>query len=410
VTGIFDNTFFGAPTAFHVMIKPGGARCNLKCGYCYYLDKQKLYPHSSFRMDERVLREFIRQYIASQYTETIVFEWQGGEPTLLGLDFFRNAIDLQRTCCPPGKRIRNSFQTNGTLLDDQWCRFFKEHDFLVGISIDGPAPMHDPFRVTNADGETCGRVVDNVHLLKKFGVEFNILCCVHSGNVGHPAVVYRFFRNALGARFLQFIPIVKKVDDDSGDVPVPLTAHSISGSEYGEFLVGVFDEWVKRDVAGIFVQIFDAALAAWYGNPTEMCVFAKTCGNNLAVEHTGDVYSCDHFVTPGHLIGNILDTPLSELAGSALQRHFGEKKAVTLPAQCGQCRFLFACNGECPKNRLARMNDEEGHPLNHLCEGYRRFFTHIEKPMEFMAGQLRQQRPPAAVMSWMAGGRKRRGR
>jgi uncharacterized protein len=379
------------------MLKPAGARCNLACRYCFYLEKEALYPGAAFHMSDAVLESFTRQYIASQPGPEITFAWQGGEPMLLGLDFYRRAVALQGQCCPPGKRIANAFQTNGTLLDDAWCVFFHEHGFLVGLSLDGPRRLHDRYRVDKGGRPTFDRVMAGLALLRRHRVEFNILCCVHAGNADRSLEVYRFLRDEAGAQFIQFIPIVEPAGHGEA-VASPVSDRSVSGPQYGEFLCRVFDEWVRRDVGRVFVQIFDAALGIWLGRPASLCLFAETCGRALALEHTGDLYACDHFVTPAHRLGNIADAPLAALAQSRQQAAFGQAKQTTLPRACRECPVRFACHSECPKNRL--LTTADGEPgLNYLCEGYKRFFTHIAGPMERMAELLRAGRPAAEVMA-----------
>ncbi len=375
--------------AFHVMLKPWGATCNCRCQYCYYLPKEHLYP-SSFRMTEELLERFTRQYIESQNVPQITFAWQGGEPTLMGLDFFEQAVRLQKRYQRPGVTISNALQTNGILLDDEWCRFLREHDFLVGISIDGPGQLHDVYRVDRGDNSTLERVMIGVELLKSHGVEFNTLTCVHAANSDYPSEVYRFLRDEVQSHFMQFIPVVLR----DGDT---VTGHSVGGRQYGHFLKTIFDEWVRRDVARVFVQTFDAALAAWMGQPPGVCVFDETCGTALVLEHNGDLYSCDHFVEPDCFLGNVTETDLAAMVGSTKQGQFGLAKRDALPGYCRECEVLFACNGGCPRNRIGHTRD--GEPgLNYLCEGYQALFRHIAPQMGFMARELAAGRPPANVM------------
>lgn len=389
------------PPAFHVMSKPRGAICNLDCKYCYYLAKEQLYPGSRFRMSDELLEQYIRQYMAAQRVPEVTFAWQGGEPTLMGLGFFQRAVELQQEHKPPGMRVHNTFQTNGILLDDAWCRFFKQHNFLVGLSLDGPRELHDVYRVDKGGRPTFDAVMAGLEYLKKHRVEFNILTTVHAANAEHPLVVYHFLRDQAGARYLQFIPIVERENGASFQVDDRVTERSVTGRQYGNFLIAIFDEWVRRDVGEVFVQIFDVALAAWVGQRPGLCIFEETCGNALAMEHTGDLYSCDHFVEPGHRLGNIQDIPLAELAGSEQQRQFGLAKRSTLPRYCQACEVRFVCNGGCPKNRFVRT--PAGEPgLNYLCEGYKAFFTHIDQPMRTMARELQQGRPAANIMRYLA--------
>jgi uncharacterized protein len=381
--------------AFHLMAKPGGSRCNLSCRYCFYLRKGELYPGSRFRMSDEVLGEYIRQTIEAHGIPEVTFAWQGGEPTLLGLDFFNKALRLQEKYCRPGMVIHNTIQTNGILLDDRWCDFFRRNRFLVGISIDGPLEIHDACRTDASGAGSFNRVMQGLSLLKNNRVDFNILCTVNAVNGNTPLEVYRFFRDEVKATFIQFIPVVERYPK-TGSV----TPWSVRPEQYGKFLTGVFDEWVRHDVGTTYVQHFDTALANWYGEPHGICVFSPTCGQAMVIEHNGDVYSCDHFVDGDHLLGNILSVPLSELVNSGRQCQFGLDKRETLPKYCRECPVLFACRGECPKNRFAVSPD--GEPgLNYLCEGYRRFFSHIAGPMEFMVQELKADRAPSNVMKFM---------
>jgi len=383
--------------AFHLMAKPGGSRCNLACRYCFYLRKGELYPGSRFRMPDKVLEEYIRQTIEAHCIPEVTFAWQGGEPTLLGRDFFEKAMALQKKYRRPGMVIQNTIQTNGILVDDRWCEFFRANRFLVGISLDGPRELHDACRTDAAGKVTFNRVMRGLSLLKKHRVDFNILCTVNAANGDHPLEVYRFFRDGVKARFLQFIPVVER-DRESGTV----NPWSVRPEQWGKFLVGVFDEWVRHDVGTVYVQHFDTALASWYGEPHGICVFSPTCGTAMVIEHNGDIYSCDHFVDRDHLLGNMLSVPMRELVNSGRQVQFGRDKRETLPGYCRNCPVLFACHGECPKNRFAVT--PEGEPgLNYLCEGYRMFFSHIAGPMEFMVQELNAGRPPSHVMKFMAG-------
>jgi uncharacterized protein len=382
------------PSSFHVLAKPAGARCNLACRYCFYLTKVELYPGGTFRMSDDLLEEFLRQYIEAQQVPAVTVAWQGGEPTLMGLDFYRRSVDLAEGFARPGMQVGYTMQTNGTLLDDEWCKFFKQHNFLVGISIDGPRDRHDAYRVDRKGRGTFARVMEGLALLQKHGVEYNILCTVHAANGDHPLDVYRFFRDEAGAQFLQFIPIVEREGDAATD-------RSVRPAQWGRFLCTVFDEWVRHDVGEMFVQHFDTALAAWVGHPPGLCTFAPTCGAAVALEHNGDLYSCDHFVEPDHYLGNITATPLAELVGSAQQQRFGQDKRTTLPRFCRECPVRFACHGGCPRNRFVATPD--GEPgLNYLCEGYRRFFSHVDRPMRMMADLLRRGRYADEVMAMLA--------
>ncbi len=378
------------PPSFNVMVKPRGPICNLRCDYCYYLAKEELYPDGAFRMTDELLEEFTRQYIAAQQVPEVTFGWQGGEPTLMGLAFFERAVALQHRYARPGMRILNALQTNGTLLDEAWCRFLRQQGFLVGLSLDGPRELHDAFRHDRASQPTFDRVMRGLRLLQEHGVEYNILATVHAANAGHPLEVYRFLRDEAGARFIQFIPIVERQGDG-------LSPRSVGSRAYGEFLIGVFDEWLRRDVGTVFVQVFDVCLAAWLGVRPGLCVFEETCGLALVMEHNGDLYACDHFVDPAHRLGNILETPLRDLVASEAQRRFGLAKREALPRLCRECPVGFVCHGGCPKDRLLRT--PEGEPgLSYLCEGYRAFFGHIDGPMRLMAAEVRAGRPAASVM------------
>jgi uncharacterized protein len=385
-----------APPGFHVLAKPSGPICNLDCTYCFFLEKEALYPGDRFRMSDDVLGAYIRQVIESQLGPEVTIAWQGGEPTLMGLDFFRRAVAYAEEHAA-GRQLRHTIQTNGTLLTDEWCAFLREKQFLVGISIDGPETMHDAYRVDKQGRPTYARVRAGLDRLVVAGVEWNVLCTVHAANQDAPLEVYRHFRDELGATFVQFIPIVERVDEASTE----LTDRSVGSEAWGRFLTAVFDEWVRRDVGTVFVQMFDAALASWYGAPASLCIFGETCGNAVALEHNGDLYSCDHFVDPEHLLGNITETHMVELMASPAQRAFGDAKRDTLPRQCRECPVLFACRGECPKNRVATTPDGEL-GLNHLCAGYLHFFTHIDGLMRAMADSIRRGGFADEVMTVLA--------
>jgi uncharacterized protein len=397
---------------FHILTKPTGPICNLDCKYCFYLEKEVLYPDvNKWAMRPEVLESYIQQYIEQQDTDTIHFAWQGGEPTLLGVDYFRRVVELQARFAN-GKRIENAFQTNGVLLNDDWGAFFAEHAFLIGISIDGPRELHDTYRVDKGGQPTFDRVMRGIRVLKKHGVTFNTLTTVHRANSMHPLEVYRFLKES-GSGFMQFIPIVERVSTQVTHDGLVLVSPSFSESasvsewsvdprQFGRFLCAIFDEWVRNDVGRTYVQLFDVSLEMWLGMQASLCVFRPTCGSALAMEHNGDVYSCDHFVYPENRLGNIMESPLQELASSPQQVRFGSAKRDTLPQYCRDCEVRFACNGECPKHRFAKTPD--GEPgLNYLCAGYKKFFTHIDPYMRFMAEELRQQRPPANVMQWARG-------
>ncbi len=386
--------------AFHVMMKPRGAICNLDCKYCYFLAKEDLYPGSSFRMSDDLLEEYIRQYIEAQQVPEVTFAWQGGEPTLMGLEFFQKAIELQKKHQKPDTRLFNSLQTNGTLLDEDWCRFFHDNDFLIGLSMDGPKALHDAYRVDKGGKPTFDTVMRAAEMMQTHGVEFNILTTVHAANAESPLEVYRFMRDVVKTRFLQFIPIVELDNETGYQEGDEVTRRSVTGKQYGNFLVRIFDEWVRQDVGKMYVQIFDVALAAWSGQSPGLCIFMETCGDALALEHNGDLYACDHYVEPDYKLGNITEIPMMEMVMSEQQRAFGQAKLDTLPEYCLSCDVRFICNGGCPKNRI--LTTPDGEPgLNYLCEGYKAFFHHIDGPMRFMANELHHRRAPANVMSFI---------
>jgi len=398
------------------MVKPIGPTCNLRCRYCFYLEKENLYPQQrDFRMTDQVLETFVRDYIASQEAEEISFAWQGGEPTLLGVEFFRKVVALQKRYCD-GRQISNAFQTNGILLDDEWCEFLAEHNFLVGLSIDGPRELHDRYRVDRGGKPTFDRVMRGLEHLQKHKVEFNTLTVVNRYNAKRPLEVYRFLK-AIGSQFHQFIPIVERLPDaedraihlklgepplaGSGDVDLRVTEWTVEPRQFGEFLVKIFDEWVRHDVGEVFVQMFDVALGNWMQVGSGLCIFAERCGRALAMEHNGDLYSCDHYVYPRYRLGNIMNQPLSEMVESDFQRKFGNDKFDTLPNYCMECEVRFACNGECPKQRFLKA--PTGEPgLNYLCAGYKRFFKHIDPYMRTMASLIHQHRAPKEIMSLLA--------
>ncbi len=398
------------PNAFHVMLKPAGPSCNLNCTYCYYLEKRRLYSgQKNFRMTEELLENFTRQFIDAHEVPVVTFTWQGGEPTLMGLDFFEKAINLQKKYSN-GKKIENAFQTNGTMLNDDWCKFFIDNDILVGISIDGAEHNHDYFRKTPSGRPTFKNVMKGVELLHRHKVEFNTLSTVNNYNVHFASETYRFLRQ-IGSGFIQFLPVVEQIDVNCAENGLTLIAPihskngkvtdwSVSPSDYGKFLITVFDEWVRKDVARYFVQIFDATLANYTGENPGLCVFNDTCGDALVMEHNGDLFSCDHFVYPEYFLGNIAETSLIDLVKSQKQFDFGIDKRNSLPGYCLKCEFRYACHGECPKHRFLLTPD--GKPgLNYLCEAYKMFFRHVEPYMDFMAKELNNKRPPANVMTWI---------
>jgi uncharacterized protein len=393
--------------AFHIMAKPVGPICNLDCKYCFYLEKEKLYgKKSDWAMSEDVLESYIRQFIEAQNTPVISFAWQGGEPTILGVEYFRRVVELQKKYAN-GKKVENAFQTNGVLLDDPWGEFLASNQFLVGISIDGPAELHDFYRVDKGGQPSFNRVMRGLDFLKKHGVKFNTLTVVHRKNSYHPLRVYRFLKE-IGSGFMQFIPIVERIAYKPGPDSLVLispkskesarvSAWSVEPRQYGKFLCAIFDEWVRNDVGKYFVQLFDVTLESWLGLEQSLCVFRETCGQAMAIEHNGDLYSCDHYVYPENKLGNIMEKPLASLVNSPQQTDFGLDKRETLPRYCRECEVRFACNGECPKHRFIRTPDgEEG--LNYLCAGYKLFFKHVDPYMRFMAEELRHLRPAANVM------------
>lgn len=393
-----------APPYFHVLAKPTGAACNLNCAYCFFLSKEEFYPGSRFRMADDLLETYIRQYIEAQRTKRVTIAWQGGEPTLMGLDFFAHSVEYARKYAQPGMHLEYSIQTNGTLLNDDWCAFFHENHVLVGLSIDGPRPLHDAYRVDKGSRPTFDRVLAAARLLQKHRVDFNVLTTVHAVNADHPLDVYRFMRDELGVQWVQFIPIVERINSDGRTLVQEgqtVTERSVRPEQWGQFLIAIFDEWVRRDVGRMYLPLFEGMLAAWLGGQTGLCIFDETCGNALAVEHNGDVYSCDHFVEPSYLLGNIQERHLVELVGCEQQRQFGRAKKDSLPQYCQTCPVHFVCHGECPKNRF--LNTPDGEPgLNYLCAGYRAFFTHIDQPMRVMAQLYRANRSPAEIMILLA--------
>lgn len=402
----------GGPASFHVMAKPSGALCNLDCRYCFYLDKEALFERGTrTRMSDAVLSAYVRQQFESQRGPEVVFAWQGGEPTLMGVEFFERAVALQRECSG-GRPVQNAFQTNGILLDDDWGAFLKRERFLVGLSIDGPAPLHDVHRVDKAGKPTFARVMRGLEVLKRHGIEFNTLTVVHRENVKHPLEVYRFLQDA-GSAYMQFIPLVERLPGEAtrargfthappptpGTDEVEVTDGTVPAADYGEFLVTIFDHWVRHDVGKTFVQLFDVSLGIWMGLPSGLCLFRETCGDGVALEHNGDVFSCDHFVYPEYRLGNVLNTHLGDLVRGPRQRAFGDAKASTLPAYCRSCDVRFACNGECPKNRFRHTPD--GEPgLNYLCAAYQRFFRHAGPALKTMSRLVHHRRSPAEIMSF----------
>jgi uncharacterized protein len=405
-----------APPAFHLLAKPTGAICNLDCEYCFFLSKEMLYPGSRFRMADDLLESYLRQLIeAHARSPEVTVAWQGGEPTMMGLDFFRRSVELAEQHRMPHQRIAYTIQTNATLIDDEWAAFFKEHDFLVGVSIDGPKEIHDAYRVDKGGKGSFDRVMAGLAHLRGAEVEWNALTTIHAANQSHGREIYRFLRDECGARFMQFIPIVERATPET--LPIAnegwgegvkgrplytqegtlLTERSIAPEGYGRFLIDVFEEWVRRDVGEVFVQMFDVALANWHGEPPSLCVHTETCGLALALEHTGDLYSCDHFVEPAFKLGNIKDKHMIELIASPQQQKFGLDKRDTLPRFCRECDVRFACHGGCPKDRFT--DDPYGEPgLNYLCPSFKAFFHHVDGPMRAMSELLTAGRAPSELV------------
>lgn len=403
------STFAPFAKPMYVMLKPVGSKCNLDCDYCYYLEKENLYEKKNHVMSEDLLERFVKQYIESQTMPEIMFTLHGGETLMRPLSFYKRAIELQKQYAR-GRRIENSIQTNGTLLNDDWCRFFKENNFLVGISIDGPKEFHDEYRRDKMGRPSFHRVMRGIELLKKHEVEFNCLAVVNDYNVDYPLEFYNFFKE-IGCQYIQFTPIVERIRKDNTISLLKLATarqkaheadlahYSVPAKKWGNFLCTIFDEWVKDDVGKIFIQIFDSTLANWVGEQPGVCTMAKTCGHAGAMEFNGDVYSCDHFVFPEYHLGNINSKSLTSMMYSDEQLKFGNDKFDSLPKQCRDCDFLFACYGECPKNRF--IKDKYGNDgLNYLCQGYYQFFSHVAPYMDFMKKELQAQRPPANVMQW----------
>ncbi len=401
--GAGETVFAPFARPVYVMAKPVGAACNLACRYCYYLEKKDLYPaQKRTLMSEQTLERYIKLYIEAQTTPHVQFVWHGGEATMRPLDFYRKALEFQRKY-GRGMQIENCLQTNGTLLDDEWCRFLHDNGWLVGLSIDGPQEFHDEYRRDRAGKPTFLKTMRAVKLLNKHKVEWNAMAVVNDYNADYPVEFYRFFKS-IGCRYIQFTPIVERVDGCGRLAAVTdrrpglqVSEMSVSPQQWGNFLIGVFDEWVKEDVGTVFVQLFDSTLANWVGVEPGVCTLARTCGHAAAMEWNGDVYSCDHFVFPGYKLGNIHTSTFVDMMGSERQLRFGEDKRSSLPGDCRECRYLFACNGECPKNRFESSSTGES-GKNYLCEGYKKFFAHVAPYMDFMAGELKAERPPSNVM------------
>ncbi len=393
-----------SPVGVHILAKPTGAICNLACTYCFFLDKELLYEGDRFRMSEKRLEAYIRQLIAAHRTPQVTVAWQGGEPTLMGVDFYRRAVDLQNKYRKPGMSFLNTMQTNGTLLTDEWCEFFKEHDYLIGISIDGPRELHDAYRVNKRGEGSFDKVMRGLRLLQKHTVEYNVLSTVNRINADFPLEVYRFLRDDAGTDWMQFIPVVERVDEHGNPAHLRgmlASERSVLPEQFGSFLITIFDEWVHNDVGSVFVQTFEAAARNFAGMTSGMCVFNETCGLGLALEHNGDLYSCDHFVDPDYLLGSIEDTTIGALISGQRQYEFGQDKRDSLPQYCLDCNVRFACHGECPKNRF--LTTPDGEPgLNYLCAGFKQFFHHIEGPVRTILDLMKNGRPAADVMEALA--------
>ncbi len=409
----------GTPRDFHLLAKPSGSTCNIDCTYCFFLSKEALYPNDRSRMSEATLETYIFQLLESQPGAEVVVAWQGGEPTLMKLEFFRHSVALVQKYLRPGQRVQHTFQTNGLLLDDDWCAFFKQHGFLVGLSMDGPREMHDAYRVDRRGKGTFDLVMRAWNYLAKHQVDVNILCTVNAANEKHGRDVYRFFRDELGAKWLQFIPIVERASAETLEVANQgwseqpgkkrllytqqgnlVTERSVGGRQYGQFLVDIFEEWVRHDIGQVYVQLFDVTLEASFGRHL-LCVHAPTCGLGPVLEHNGDLYACDHFVEPKYLLGNIHQTHMRELVDSPRQRKFGQDKLDTLTAQCRTCSVRHWCNGGCPKDRFAASRDGEA-GQNYLCPGLELFYTHTAPAFEAMAQLIRRGRYPAELMASIA--------
>ena len=393
----------------YIMVKPVGSACNLRCDYCYYLEKQHLYANEGRQMlSDELLERFIREYIESQTTPEVLFTWHGGEPLVRPLAFYEKVVRLQQRYAR-GRRIANSLQTNGTLINDDWARFFHDQGWLIGVSLDGPEAYHDAFRRTRGGGPSFRNVIRGIDILNRHAVEWNALAVANRLNGDHPLSFYRFFKN-IGCQYIQVTPVVERLahHDDGRQLASlvdegQLAPFSIRPKQWGNFLCTIFDEWVRHDVSMFFFNIFDATLANWAGVAPGLCTMAKHCGHAGVMEHNGDVYSCDHFVFPEYKLGNIHEQSLVEMMYSERQRRFGRAKADSLPTQCRECQWLNACHGECPRNRFIHTaNGEPG--LNYLCEGYRQYFSHVAPYMDVMKRLLGEKRPPAEIMDMLATG------
>ena len=401
-----DNIATPFAKPLYVMLKPAGAHCNLACKYCYYLEKNNLYQNSNHHlMSDEMLEQFTREYIEAQTMPQVLFTWHGGEPLMRSIDFYKKALALQKKYAH-GKQIDNVIQTNGTLLTDEWCEFFAQNHWLVGISIDGPQEYHDHYRVTPAGKPSWEKVMQGIQLLKKHRVEWNAMAVVNAYNAEHPLEFYHFFRDN-GCQYLQFTPIVERLTEHedgrtlaslADDREIPLADASVTPQQWGNFLCTIFDDWVRHDVGKTFVEIFDCTLANWMGVLPGICAYSKECGHAGVMEHNGDVYSCDHFVFPEYKLGNIREQSLIDMLYGEKQQAFSRLKHTSLPRQCKECDMEFACHGECPKNRFEK--DKYGEPgLNYLCQGYYQYYSHVAPYMDFMKRELLAQRPPANIMN-----------
>ena len=408
-----------APPGFHLLSKPSGSTCNINCTYCFFLSKEALYPNEKSRMSQETLEEYIRQLLESHRSPEVTIAWQGGEPTLMRLEFFKKSVEIANKYKKPGQVLQHTFQTNGILLDDEWCAFFKEHNFLVGLSVDGPRDIHDAYRVDRGAKGTFDRVMKGWAKLREFGVDFNILCTVNAANEKRGREVYQFFRDELHAEWIQFIPIVERATKETIDIAnqgwaeqagrnrllytqngTLVTERSVGGKQYGQFLIDIFEEWVRHDVGKVYVQLFDVTLEAYTGRHL-LCIHAPTCGLGPALEHNGDLYSCDHFVEPKFKLGNIHEKHMLEMVSSPEQQKFGNDKRDTLTAQCKRCDVQALCNGGCPKDRFSLSKD--GEPgQNYLCSGLELFYKHTQPAMQNMILLLRQNQAPAQIMNLKA--------
>ncbi len=386
----------GGLLTFDPHARPAGGRWNLACAYCPSPAGGSTATTDGPCMAPEVLEAYIRQRLQPPVASPVVITWKGGEPTLAGLDFFRRAAELVEKYRPAGTEVRQALHTNGTTLDHEWCRFFREEGFLVGVGLDGPRKLHDKYRRQGRRKPTHGKAMEALGLLNEHGIDYNVMVSVHAANAGHPLEVYRYLRDQAGARFIQFLPVVQR-GEGRGRRRQGVTRASVDAVDYGAFLVAVFDEWVRRDIGRVFVQVFDAALSAWAGIPQGLCIFAPACGDSPLLDFNGDVYACSRYLEPEYRLGNILETPLAEMAASAAHQRFRRQKLESLPLACRTCRFSFACRGGCPADRFRETKAGEEH-RNYLCRGYYDFFQHVEEPMQAMAGLLAEGKPPALLM------------